>query len=201
MTRAKYPQGIFKRPAERCVDISPCCTRTFALRTERERDDYKLRTRHGFPCGFPGEGSTDGNHHTSVDASSTGLIVPSALRTHARTQRHLERPLSLGVRFAGWDGMNIGACRRGFTGLSFPFASCAGLNCVDKGDRALNPLLPTPVIVAVSPLPERRWQPQHPHRIHMLGQCRPIALHRTDGTISECARASGGVASASPARV
>ena len=62
------------------------------MRTERERDDYKLRTRHGFPCGFPGEGSTDGNHHTSVDASSTGLIVPSALRTHARTQRHLGRP-------------------------------------------------------------------------------------------------------------
>ena len=206
-SQADVPRKIsardFKRPQpERCVDISPCCTRTFALRTERERDDYKLRTRHGFPCGFPGEGSTDGNHHTSVDASSTGLIVPLRSEpTHAHRGTSDARLTQNSVRFAGWDGMNIGACRRGFTGLSFPFASCAGLNCVDKGVRALNPLLPTPVIVAVSPLPERRWLPQHPHRIHMLGQCRPIALHRTDGTISECARASGGVASASPARV
>ena len=151
------------------------------MRTERERDDYKLRTRHGFPCGFPGEGSTDGNHHTSVDASSTGLIVPLRSEpTHAHRDTSDARLTQNSVRFAGWDGMNIGACRRGFTGLSFPFASCAGLNCVDKGDRALSLLLPT-VIVAVSPLPERRWQPQHPHRIHMLGQCRPIALHRTDG--------------------
>ena len=98
-SQADVPRKIsardFKRPQpERSVDISPCCTRAraFVSRTERGRDDYKLLTRHGFPCGFPGEGSTDGNHHTSVDASSTGLIVPSALRTHARTQRHLGRP-------------------------------------------------------------------------------------------------------------
>ena len=103
------------------------------MRTERERDDYKLRTRHGFPCGFPGEGSTDGNHHTSVDASSTGLIVPLRSEpTHAHRGTSDARLTQNSVRFAGWDGMNIGACRRGFTGLSFPFASCAGLNCADK---------------------------------------------------------------------
>ena len=33
--------------------------------------------------------------------------------------------------------MNIGACRRGFTGLPFPFVSCAGLNCAEGGRSAL----------------------------------------------------------------
>ena len=94
-SQADAPRKIsardFKRPQpERSVDISPCCTRAraFVSRTERGRDDYKLLTRHGFPCGFPGEGSTDGNHHTSVDASSTGLIVPLRSEpTHTETRR------------------------------------------------------------------------------------------------------------------
>ena len=94
-SQADVPRKIsardFKRPQpERSVDISPCCTRAraFVSRTERGRDDYKLLTRHGFPCGFPGEGSTDGNHHTSVDASSTGLIVPLRSEpTHTETRR------------------------------------------------------------------------------------------------------------------
>ena len=33
--------------------------------------------------------------------------------------------------------MNIGACRCGFTGLPFPFVSCAGLNCAEGGRSAL----------------------------------------------------------------